>query len=336
MAANLITPFDIDTLTYDGGKLRRAALMTVMHNGGTLTGRSGVRPGDSGLTVTLSGTTINVSAGVASVFWPARGVYRAGLESSATSTPSTLTAAHATLTRVDLVYLRIFDSAVDSSGLYGGDIIYLAGTPGAGVAPAPPAPQIWMPLATVTVPPVGGGAASVSTTVRPVTVAPGGILPAQTSTPPSPYSGQAWHDGTDLKLWNGTSVDTYAKVKSVPWIDLNTASGLASGYTTPQGNLQKCQFRMITVDGTQRVEWRGSISCTADVVGQSTFATLPTPYAAYRPSVLRTIGATRNFTAASSGATRIEITTTGAMSVFGAPAPAQTSWFCLDNQHYDI
>jgi hypothetical protein len=257
-------------------------------------------------------------------------VYRAGLASSSTTTPSTLTAAHATLTRIDLVYVRVYDNAVDSSGLFGGDLIYLAGTPGAGVPPTPAGTQIYMPLATITVPPVGGGSATVSTAIRPVTVAPGGILPAAQA-PASPYVGQAWHDGTDLKLWSGSTWDVYQKVTSVGWTDLTPNSG----FTTPQGSLQKAQARLRTVDGTQRVELRGSFACTTDVTGQVNICTVP---AAMAPTTaLRTVNVTRNFSAASAGTTRIEIAkTTGIMSVFGAVAPAQTSWFCMDGCSYDL
>ncbi|MFJ2631053.1 hypothetical protein ACIO6U_03690 [Streptomyces sp. NPDC087422] len=327
MATNSIAPLYVDQLTYAAAQDRRGHLMHTMAAGGALTGRSGVRPGDTGLTVTLAGSTISVSAGLAAIYQSTRGVYLAGMP-SATATAASLTAAHATLARIDLVYLRVYDDAVDSSGLYGGEPVYLAGTPGAGVAPTPPAPQIWMPLATITVPPVGGGAASVSTTVRPYTVAPGGILPAVTA-PASPYVGQAWHDGTDLKVWSGTSWDTYQKVLSVPYIDLTPGSG----FTSPQGTLQKAQYRLRTVDGVQRVELRGSMKCTTDVTTQATFATIPV---GFRPSVLRTVPVTRGFNSTSSGISRIEIDTAGVMSVFGAASPAQTSWFCMDGQSYDL
>jgi hypothetical protein len=330
MASTLITPLDIDTLTYDAAKLRRTALMGVMAAGGTLTGRSGVRPGDGGLTVSLAGSTINVSSGVCTIYQSARGVYRAGLASSSNTTPSTLTAAHATLPRLDLVYLRVYDDAVDSSGLFGGDLIYLAGTPSASpVAPTPAGTQIYMPLATITVPQVGGGSASVSTAVRPVTVAPGGILPAVLA-PASPYVGQAWHDGTDLKLWSGSTWDVYQKVKTTAWTNLTPGSG----FTTPQGTLQVAQARLLNVEGTSRVELRGSFDATAGLVAQTDVCAMPV---GMRPTVLRSIPATRGFNGTTSGMTRCEISATaGVLSVFAAASPAQTDWLCLDGQHYDL
>jgi hypothetical protein len=69
-----------------------------------------------------------------------------------------------------------------------------------------------MPLATITVLSVSNGStASVSTAVRPNTVAPGGILPTA-SAPSSPYIGQYYDNGTDLFRWNGSTWDTYQKV----------------------------------------------------------------------------------------------------------------------------
>lgn len=208
-----VDPWAIDTLNFTGLEARNADSMFVMSNASALGSVSGVRPGDPGMTVTLAGTTINCSAGVAAVAYSGQGVYRVALPSSVTSTPSTYTAAHATLNRIDLVYLRVWDNSVDASGLNKGDVVYLAGTPSASpVAPTPAGTQIYMPLATISVLSVSnGGTASVSTAVRPNTVAPGGILPTATA-PSSPYIGQFYDNGTDLLRWNGSSWDTYYKV----------------------------------------------------------------------------------------------------------------------------
>lgn len=202
--------YAIDGLTFSGLEARQAEAMSVMTDGTALGSRSGTRPGDPGLTVTLAGTTINYSAGVAAIAYPGQGVYKVAFPSA--GSPGTYTAAHATLNRVDLVYVRVWDNAVDASGFTKGDVVYLAGTPAASpVAPTPAGTQIYMPIATITVLSVAnGGTASVSTAVRPSTVAPGGILPTSTA-PSSPYAGQAYYSGTDLLLWNGASWDTYVK-----------------------------------------------------------------------------------------------------------------------------
>lgn len=210
----------IDSLTFSGLEARNADSAFVMANGSAALGSvSGVRPGDPGLTVTLAGTTINCSAGVATVAYPGQGVYRVALPSSVS--PGVYTAAHATLNRIDLVYLRVWDNTVDASGLNKGDIVYLAGTAsGSPVAPTPAGAQIYMPLATISVLSVSNGSgASVSTAVRPNTVAPGGILPSTTA-PASPYTGQFYDNGTDLLRWNGAAWDTYQKVPGA-WTTYN-------------------------------------------------------------------------------------------------------------------
>lgn len=317
-----------NTLTLDGAEMRRADSMLVMGDGTALGARGGIRPGDPGLTVTLSGTTINVSAGVAAVYRSGQGIYRAALPAGVS--PGALTAAHATLARVDLVYLRVWDTDVDASGLRQADVVYLAGTAASTpVAPTPAGTVIYIPLATISVPASGGGSPSVSSAIRPVTVAPGGILPAQTTTPSSPYAGQAWHDGTDLKVWNGTGVDTYAKVKTVGWTNIT----LASGFTTPQGSLGTAQYRVVTQDGTPTAQLRGGIACTSDVVGTVTFATL---VAAARPTVNRTFTVARNYSANTCGTTRLEIAPTGVAQIYGSPSPNQTTWFSLDGCSYAL
>jgi hypothetical protein len=192
----------LDGLTLDGAETRRTDASTVMATGVAAGARSGVRPGDPGLTVTLAGATINVSAGVAMIGYAGQGVYRVALPS--TTSPGTLTAAHATLARIDLVYLRVWDNAVDGAGLAKGDVVYLAGTAAASpTAPTPAGTMIYMPLATITVPASGGGSASVSSAVRPVTVAPGGIVPDPAAA--GSYVGQYRDNGQGLQRWNGTS-----------------------------------------------------------------------------------------------------------------------------------
>lgn len=225
-----VNPWAIDSLSFTGLQARNADSVFVMGNGTALGSNSGVRPADPGLTVTLAGTTINCSAGAAVVAYAGQGVYRAAFPTSVS--PGTYTAPHATLNRVDLVYLRVWDNSVDASGLNKADIVYLAGTPSSTpVAPTPSGTQIYMPLATITVLSVSnGGTASVSTSVRPVVVAPGGILPSS-STPTGLYVGQYWDDGTSLRRWNGSTWDTYQKAPgaSTSWTPTwSTSSGLHS------------------------------------------------------------------------------------------------------------
>ncbi|MFJ3878075.1 hypothetical protein ACIPW5_11505 [Streptomyces sp. NPDC090077] len=204
-------PLWLGPLTYDQAELRAMDSMMVMANGSALGSRAGIRAGDPGLAVSLAGTTVNVTGGVAILHRASQGVYRAQL---AATSPGTLSAAHASFTRIDLVYLRVWDTTVDSSGLSKADTVYLAGTPsGSPVAPTPGGTEIYIPLATITVPSTGGGgtgAATVSSTVRQVTVAPGGILPVTSATDiaiSGTYTGQTRYNtvrGT-IETWNGSA-----------------------------------------------------------------------------------------------------------------------------------
>lgn len=265
-----------NTITYAGSDLRRADMATVMGDGTALGGRSGIRPGDPGLTVTLTGgTTINVAAGVASLYRSGQGLYRGFLASA--TVVGTLNAAHASFTRIDLVYLRVWDTDVDSSGLRKADAVYLAGTASASpVAPTPGASEIYIPLAQVTVPPSGGGAASVQD-ARPVTTAPGGILPAATA-PATPYVGEYWDDGTQLRRWNGSAWETYGPVTT--WTPYTPVwSGLSAlGSSTVRGRYWKtgtrCEAVAMLAWGTGSSLGTGTITVSLPFTA-ATFGTDP-------------------------------------------------------------
>ncbi|MFW3477293.1 hypothetical protein [Streptomyces microflavus] len=194
-----VDPTWINGIDYDGAELRRVQAMGVMSDGTALGARGGVLPGSGGLAVSLVGSAITVGSGAAWVYRSGQGVYGASLNSGATAT---LTAAHATLPRVDLVYLRVWDNSVDASGMNKADAVYLAGTAsGSPVAPTPAGTQIYLPLATISVPASGGGSPSVNNNVA-KTVAPGGILPDAAA--PGYYVGQYRDNGSVLERYNGT------------------------------------------------------------------------------------------------------------------------------------
>lgn len=180
-------PWPLPSLAYDEAEFRAFELMRLMADGTARGARAGVRPGDPGFAVSLAGTTVNVTGGVAALYRSSG--YGAALAQLAATSPGTLTAAHATFARIDLVYLRVWDTSVDSSGLRKADTVLLTGTPsGSPAVPTPGATEIYLPLATISVPNTGGGgtgAATVSQTIRPWTVAPGGILPCLSTAAPS-------------------------------------------------------------------------------------------------------------------------------------------------------
>ncbi|MFE6866004.1 hypothetical protein ACFVFS_05570 [Kitasatospora sp. NPDC057692] len=204
-------PLWLPTLGYDETEFRLMDSPFLMADGTARGSRPGVRPGDPGFAVTLAGTAVNVGAGVAALHRSGQGVYRAQLPAS---TPGNLTAADGTYSRIDLVYLRVWDTSVDASGFRKADTVYLAGTPGpAPSAPTPAGTQIYIPLATITVPPVGSGgtgSATVSTAIRQFTVAPGGILPVSSTADLAlvgSYVGQARFNTVRMvpEFWTGSA-----------------------------------------------------------------------------------------------------------------------------------
>ncbi|MFD5676105.1 hypothetical protein ACFWID_28175, partial [Streptomyces sp. NPDC127040] len=176
-------PLWLPTLSYDESELRKMDATLFMADGTAGGLRAGIRAGDPGLAVSRTGTTVNVTGGNGVVTRAGQGAYRVQL---AATSPGTIAAANATFARIDLVYLRVWDNSVDSSGLYKADTVLLTGTPsGSPAIPTPAATVIYIPLATINVPNTGGGGASsstISTTIRQVTVAPGGILPVTSAT----------------------------------------------------------------------------------------------------------------------------------------------------------
>ncbi|MFD0405026.1 hypothetical protein [Kitasatospora sp. NPDC127116] len=204
-------PLWLPTLGYTEDELRKMDSALLMADGTALGSRPGIRPGDPGLAVTLSGAAVNVSAGTASLYRPGQGVYRAQMPAT---TPGTLAAAHTTWSRIDLVYLRVWDTSVDGSGQRKADTVLLPGTASATPSAPTPAPtEIYVPLATITVPSTGGGgtgAATVSSAVRQLTVAPGGILPVSSAADiaiAGSYSGQARFNTLRMQpeYWNGVN-----------------------------------------------------------------------------------------------------------------------------------
>ncbi|MFC4034534.1 hypothetical protein ACFO3J_24100 [Streptomyces polygonati] len=198
-------PLWINALSYSGAQMRHAEAMILAATGTAGGVGGGVRPGDPGLLVTLTGMAGSVASGVAAVpGLSGQGLYRAYTASTSTFTVST---AHASLTRIDLVYLRVWDNAADGSGLTQADVVYLAGTAGSGTAPTPAGTQLYIPLATVTVPP-GSTTPSVAD-ARPAAVAPGGIAPVASAALPTAglYIGHARYNLVRgmIETWNGSA-----------------------------------------------------------------------------------------------------------------------------------
>lgn len=135
--------------------------------------RSGIRPGTgevtvSGSTVTVQPVAYEIDAAVSTT----QGPYR-GAEPEVTT--FTLAAADSTNPRKDIVYVRVSDTDADASGARKAEVLYAAGIP-AQTPTAPTLPSRSLLIATVDVPKLNGGAASV-TQANQYAVASGGILP---------------------------------------------------------------------------------------------------------------------------------------------------------------
>ncbi|MFE5514451.1 hypothetical protein ACFQ9J_28350 [Streptomyces sp. NPDC056529] len=335
-----VNPLWIDNLAVNAFNLRRSDSVLTMHSGAALSARSGIVPGTGGLSVSLSGSTIIVSTGIALVYYPGEGVFRAAMTSASSLT---LTAAHATLPRIDLVYLRVWCNSVDGSGLNQADVVYLAGTASSTpTAPVPAGTQIYMPLATISVPASGGGSPTVSTAVRPYTVAPGGILPLQTSAPASPYVGQYYDDQTNLRRWNGSSWETLAKVETVGWTTPTLAANYTTGDLVTNGNAQgPIRYRKFTDRGTDYMEWDGGAQRTAgSQILNILQAALP---AAFRPAARASLVIARNSSGITSGdfatvhSLKVDFNQDGTVSLVAHNAGlAETSWFSFRGIRYTL
>jgi hypothetical protein len=257
--------------SYDARAFRAATAGNKAWDGAPLAGRTGLRPmgGSAANVVTLSGSTITVGlhAGEIAPGWAATtSSYSVALTVAETHS---LTPAHATNPRKDIVVGRVYDDDESASGLKLYRSEYIAGT--AGPSPAEPAvPQGAIRLATIDVPFLGNGSAVVTTNFL-YTVAAGGILPVRSVTGRdgivNPYTGmivyrqdRGWlemYDGTAWRLHRSVvAVDSLAQVPNpisgqlvfytvdqnwqryngTTWAPLNpapaTASQAASGTTT--------------------------------------------------------------------------------------------------------
>jgi hypothetical protein len=315
-------------------QLRRGAGMQLTQDGTPLGGRAGVLPGGADFTVAVAGTSLTVGPGRAWLTASGQGAYQAVMPATRTLTR---TAAHATLTRIDLVYLRVWDNAVDGSGLTQADVVYLAGTASSSPqAPTPSGTVIYIPLATITVPSVSaGGSPSVSTAIRPATVAPGGILPATTA-PSVPYVGQPWHDGTDLHLWNGTAWDTYQKVTTVPWItpDLATTSPAYSGDGNSNGPVQ---YRIVNEQGTAFAQWSGGLNipyASGSPANEGNFLAAALPANA-RPTSKRSVTVACSAASSTSLSVKVDFNPDGSVGIVAASG-VQPPWLSLNDVKYRL
>ena len=235
--AIIVWPVDaIATVPTNTGRMLRQTLAPLLAGATAarpLGARSGVRPGTSATTVTATSTTWTMGLHAGILDLESSGL--AGPYAYAVNVAETgaVTAAHATLARVDIVWVRLDDPA-ESDGSAAPVVVagYTVGT-AASTPAAPATPARCMVLATIQVPASGGGSPTVIW-VAPYTVAAGAPTPVWSAADrdakfPVPYDGlQVYRlDLHVVETYNGTVWTGGA------WITPSLASGWAnfgSGY----------------------------------------------------------------------------------------------------------
>lgn len=200
---------------YSGQEVRLGTtLMSGNPAGGALGVRTGIRPSGTGTDLQVAAQaapnmSVRVFAGCATIQGTASSLQGAYIYTLDATTNLTIGAAHASLTRIDLIAVRIRDSTYDTSGARDGGLVVIAGTPGSG-APSLPIDATYWTLASVTVAALDTAinTADISD-VRRFTAALGGTIECTSTTRPTtaPSAGQVIYE-TDTGLYlryNGTA-----------------------------------------------------------------------------------------------------------------------------------
>lgn len=199
-----------------GGQSRedtRLSPIGTMWPTGPTTTRSGLIPGGSPMALSGSGMTATIGLGRAVV----QGTTAQGAYAAAVTAPHAVVLGngHASLPRIDVIALRVYDTVYDATGQTIGDIVVVPGAANASpVVPAMPSPTT-LPLYRITVPAgasAGGGGLvwGGATDMRVYTVSAGGILPADTTNANGSYIGQFRDSATGgLDRWDGAAWNPY-------------------------------------------------------------------------------------------------------------------------------
>lgn len=320
-----------------GGQTRNDSRMTplgTMTPAAELTTTSGVIPGGNPFALAAAGPmTATLGIGRAVV----QGTDPQGAYPVAVTAPETLTFADGDPAnpRIDLVVLRVYDSAHDDSGQVLAAVEIIQGTPGAAPAP-PPRPAASLPLYRVAVAAgVSAGTGgldfpAVTTDVRPYTVAAGGITPQANA--PGAYRAQYRDNGTGLQRYSGAAWVGYA-AELVPWTRVN----LAGGYGHNGNSNGNVAYRVIDLIGSRFVQWRGGLNVTyrsgAPVRdGQFLAAALPS---VARPGTLRTLPVACSAASSSILALKIDFRSNGTARLLNDPGDAPP-WVSLNGVMYVI
>ncbi|MEO3851761.1 hypothetical protein ABGB09_29735 [Streptomyces sp. B8F3] len=275
-----------------GGQTRndtRLAPTGTMTPVGELTTVSGVLPGGDPFALEPTGPmTATLGAGRALI----QGTAAQGAYPLVVTEPEPLTVADGDPAnpRVDLVVLRIYDTAHDDTGQVRAAVEILPGTPGAAPTPpdTPPAALALYRVAVAAGVSAGTGGidfATATTDVRTYTVGVGGI--ALSRTLDGAYAGQYRDSGAGLERFSGTSWGGIA-TSLIGW----TKVSLADAYGHNGNNNGDVRYRVIELLGTRFIQWRGGMTVTYTSGGEprrdGRFLASALPTAA-RPASMRTL-----------------------------------------------
>jgi hypothetical protein len=273
--------------SYTGRALRQTSVSPFVAMGSTsrpLGGVSGVRPGTPASIVSATSTTWTVTPFPGVIDGEAAAIAGTYAYSFDTNQTGSVTAA-AGSARIDRLDVQVSDPAEsDGTSTPGIAIVYTAGTPGSGVAPA--APSRTHPLAQINVPASGGGSPTVTWTAS-YFAAPGGFVEFTTL--------------TALNLWTPADPGQHATVIADPttlnngdyrwtgsaWVFSGYRSApltLATGWSGGTGvNLPRIEQNgsIVTIDGT--AGWAGGGS-------YSNFFTVPSQFLPPTTSAARFTG----------------------------------------------
>jgi len=198
--------------------------------------------------------------------------------------------------RIDLIGLQIQDNTFDGSGQHQGVVVYVAGTPGSGTAPATPANTI--ALFTVTVPALASSVnfATAQAAVFPFTAAAGGIVPVRNSTdkPAVANAVQYRHRldvtgtaGTTSPLEFSTDGTTWHPVFDTSSVPASTTSAITAATTGAYGSWTNATIGGSFALGVQpqyrtapgnRIELRGWLNAAGSIPnGTTVISNLPVP-----------------------------------------------------------
>lgn len=266
---------------YSANELRQAMALPLMYGGRNVGARPGVRPGGTQLAVSIVGSTITVQPGLMCVdpgLSTPQGPYWVAISPAETHT---LTAAHVSNPRKDIIIGRVYDNDEDSSGSRLARTEYIAGT--AAASPSEPAvPTGAFRIATIDVPASGGGS-PVVTQNHAFTVASGGLVPVRTQAERDllttfAYDGLAcwrqdrdWIEVYDSAAWRVQGVGKVTSVGDLANIT-NPYSGQLAGNSADGGTYRYNGSAWAPLPGLIESQTLGSAAATV------TFSSIPTGY----------------------------------------------------------